>query len=416
MITAGSWFVILWGINYYFSGMPDYQTVFVFWPYLNFEKIREWGTLLEVLVFHWGRSGLVANQLPFGKEIFYLVLTCLRLDVWLPLFFLSTVLISLSLIWRKASVLTFYKQHRHIIFAFGGFLMLAAVLTSFLGREQPISFYRFTSFTYAPMLCFCLILLAAFLRNKITGSIFIVVLCATYFWIFNKNSNNFNAVVSDKIQLIIGDYDIQKVKGILNDSKKYISGRYSIADAYKNQQKWPGRMPWGGIYPPAEAAWKQVSSSKPIWTMHIHSYCMLPGCYMESYLSFRISPHIDTVLYGKPEDAISWLKKENHDYFFISTSLQLTDPLPLSPLFSPANIAKYMGVVWTDGDNALLTWKENARFPIDKNWLRHYSDQVKDSSFIKSFPYDSVRFALNKIKRDSKIQESELPWYRAGWK
>ncbi len=137
---------------------------------------------------------------------------------------------------------------------------------------------------------------------------------------------------------------------------------------------------------------------------------------MEGHMSFRLSPHASVVYYGRPQEAKKWFQQENHNYFFISNSLQLTDPLPLTPLFSPDNITKYLGVVWSDGDNTLLTWKESSVKPIDTAWLKKYREQVKTSSLVQSFPYKELKLVLASAEHTDRIKNQDIPWYHAGWK
>jgi len=189
-----------------------------------------------------------------------------------------------------------------------------------------------------------------------------------------------------------------------------------LLDAYQNQQGWPGRMPWGGVYPPMKNVWELVNKKERIWSMHIHSYCMLPDCNLQTYMSFRLSPHTDIIYYGTPLAAKKILQEEGLNYFFISLDLQLRDPLPLSPLFNPDNISNYLGIYWTDGNNALLTWKENAKETIPTEWLTGYRKIILDSPTVQSFPYQPLSHLLQTAVQPSyTVTLNEIPWNHAGW-
>ena len=153
----------------------------------------------------------------------------------------------------------------------------------------------------------------------------------------------------------VSQYSSRSFRHITANGLRFVGGHYSLADAYQHQDGWPGRMAWGGIYPAALTVWKMLPRNTPIWSLHTHTYCMLPDCRMEGYMSYRFSRHMTDIYYGRPEQAKKWLQSENHNYFFIANSLPMTDPLPRTPLFSPENISKYLGIVWTDGNSTLLT-------------------------------------------------------------
>lgn len=376
------WFVFLMAINYFYTGIPIDQGLIAFWPIINLHQIKEWGVMLEVFVLHFNKSELINHQLGFNFSLLGKILTYLRLDIWWPFFSIGLFALIISKL-RKKSLTDSIS-----LYAFSTFIILVIVFSFILGRVQSISFYRFTSFTYAPMLCLSLILISQ-IRNRIFSALLLI--CAFLI--------SLNATMQD------GHF-----RQILKNGAKFTIGRYSIADAYRHQEGWPGRMPWGGIYPAAEVVWSQLAPNTRIWSMNVHSYCMLPDCQMESYMSYRFTSHPEIVYFADPEKAKLVLKEENLNYFFIANSLQLTDPLPLSPLFSPKHISQHLGIAWTDGDNTLLTWKENASSPIDSLWLDRYNRQIKSSPVVKSFPYSAMKAVLNKAQLNEKLKASEIPW------
>lgn len=382
--VAALWFIALLLLNYLLTGLPDDQTLFIFWPLIHFNKVKEWGILFELLIIHWLKTKLVAQQVHFNRLFLVKLLTYLRIDIWWPLFCLASCLLTWQ--WWQRSLRKVVDNPA--LYACGGFLLIVVLFAMFIGRDQSISFYRFTSFTYAPMLCLCLLLLSPVLQHRIAK---ILLFCCVFI-------------------ILINNFHGGNMGRIIKHGARFASGRYSIADAYRHQRGWPGRMPWGGIYPAAETVWLQLPHQMRIWSMHIHSYCMLPDCHMESYLSYRFSPHAEAIYFGEPSKAKTWLQKEGLNYFFFSNVLELTDPLPRSPLFSPNHIANYFGIAWTDGNNTLLTWKEQAQLPIDSTWLNRYQQAVNRSTSVKSFPYDSMRTVMEMERKKSKLLSFDLPW------
>ncbi|MCR9191786.1 MAG: hypothetical protein NXI01_03915 [Gammaproteobacteria bacterium] len=409
ILVAGAVYTLISVMSYFLTGLPDDQTILQFWPWVNFKKISAWGVPFEVLFLHWSRIGMAANSVPMTQDLIYKILAYIRLDVWGILFILSISCVAFRVIWGAIHKKMTMKFDKSSLYACGGFLFVVIIIAIFIGRDQSISFYRMSTFTYAPMLCVCLLLLDAALKNRI---LFSIVVLTALILPFNLQRLNSNATSSLQVPLKIieGYYDVDTMKPIIENGKKFVGGQYSIAQAYKNQQGWPGRMPWGGIYPAAETVWKQLPLKTRIWSMHIHSYCMLPDCHMESYSSFRFTQQPLIVYFGEPAIAKEILKKEGLNYFFFAKTLQLTDPLPRSELFSPQHIADYLGIYWTDGDNTLLTWKEQSKTPLDAAWVRNYASQIKDSAQIASFPSQEIRLALNKYEEISGHAPPDVPW------
>jgi len=339
-----------------------------------------------------GKTSMLGHQLPVTRVITRLA-SYLRLDIWGVILCLP-----LLLAWYKSTTLERVAPR-----VFGSFLLCIALLSIIVGRDQPVSYYRFTTFTYAPMLCFCLLLCAGQM-HQVSRRLLLLLSCLMGLWMLMAVQTDYGKKATRTHDMVV-DLD-----AVIRNSLSYMSGKYSIADAYRHQEGWPASMPWGGIYPAAESAWKLLPPKTRIWSFNIHSYCMLPDCDMEGFMSFRFSPHAEAVYFGNPEIAKSWLKQEHLNYFFISTSLPIYDPLPRSPLFAPATIANYLGIVWTDGESALLTWKEQAVMDIDSKWLRHYNQRVNESGAVHSFPFDSIQAVFKKLHAEGTLKQSDLPW------
>src|SRR5262249_15138017 len=135
----------------------------------------------------------------------------------------------------------------------------------------------------------------------------------------------------------------------------YAAGLVSIEEAYGYRSVGSLSVPWGGIYPGARGAYAVVGPRTPIWSMNAYTFCLLPECKMMSSFTVLMPPW-DRLMWGTPEEGRDALRAAGLNYFLFSRELPVTDPITLSPLFSPHSIGQYLGVRWTDGTTALLTW------------------------------------------------------------
>lgn len=396
VFTAGFTLATLWVVNYALTGIIDDQNIFLHWSLIDFKKVYEWGITFELFNLHWMKTELALHKTSYTFEIIYKWIASLRLDIWWGLL-VSFLLIALPLRLFSPN----YGSHKvkSIVGIFGGFLFFITIFLFFVGRDQGISLYRFTTFAYAPMLVFCMALIMFYLPKTqyILLSITVAGLLFFYSAIYSE---------TDKIS----NYRKDNMVKIVRNSVALARGKISLYDAYQHQEGWPGRLPWGGIYQPMAEAFKQLPPHTRVWSLHVHSYCMVPDCQIETFMSYRLSPNANLVYYGDPLQSKRVLKRENLNYFFFSPVLQLTDPLPLSPLFSPKNIAQYLGIAWTDGENYLLTWKENATQLLDDIWLKRYEQKVYESDLIKTYPYLQINQAWILLMTRGKVRQNQLPW------
>jgi hypothetical protein len=217
------------------------------------------------------------------------------------------------------------------------------------------------------------------------------------------------AVSTISMQNVLGHYG--NVVAIAFNAKRLFTGAYSLKDAYQNQQGWPGRSAWGGIYPGVITPWRMLPPKTPVWSFHIHSYCMLPDCEMRSLVSFRFSPSWQTVLFGPADEAKRKLQEERLNYFFFSDKLPISDLVMASPLFSPDHIADHLGIKWTDGTNYLLTWKEADSEELPLQMLDSYRTIVNASPQYQAFLADNWKAIADYTVAHSKgLQPFNLPW------
>lgn len=148
-------------------------------------------------------------------------------------------------------------------------------------------------------------------------------------------------------------------------------------------QSFPGRFPWGAIYPGARGAREVVGPRTLIWSFHSTSFCMLPDCFVASYPGFLMGRDWDRIMFGTPEEAKGALQKAGINYFLFSKELKSADPLLTAPLFSPDLISRYLGIRWTDGTTALLTWLDPDIQPFDESWLQAYRRTAATASSVE---------------------------------
>ena len=150
---------------------------------------------------------------------------------------------------------------------------------------------------------------------------------------------------------------------------RFFVGRYSLAEAYNFANS---QFPFGAINPGALAAARQVPYETPIWSTNVDSYCMVPGCLIESVISFKMSGRLDEILGGDPDLAKQRLQEAGLNYFLFMKDFRMIDLLPFSRLFAPETIGRYLGVKWSDGSTFLLTWIGPDTSAIGLDFLNPY--------------------------------------------
>jgi hypothetical protein len=168
---------------------------------------------------------------------------------------------------------------------------------------------------------------------------------------------------------------------------RFFSGRFSLADAYGHATS---GYAFGAINPEALAAARQVPYGTPIWSTNVDSYCMVPGCVIESVLSFKMSGRLDEILGGDPELAKQRLQEAGLNYFLFMKDYRIIDLLPFSRLFAPDTIGRYLGVKWSDGSTFLLSWIGPDTSPIGPDFFDAYSRRRAEPDPLRWFKFDEL--------------------------
>jgi hypothetical protein len=168
---------------------------------------------------------------------------------------------------------------------------------------------------------------------------------------------------------------------------RFFAGSYSLAEAYSHANS---LYAFGAINPGALAAAQQLPYGTPIWSTNVDSYCMAPGCLIESVISFKMSGRLDEILGGDPKLAKQRLQEAGLNYFLFMKDYRMIDLLPFSRLFAPDTIGSYLGVKWSDGSTFLLTWIGPDTRPLGPDFLDAYTRRRAEPDVLRWFRFDEL--------------------------
>jgi hypothetical protein len=399
--VAGVTVVALLALHYVTTGLLNDYGILLFWRFANLEKLQQWGALPLAIIIHWVATQ-AANTKPLISDIILFLAMSLRLELLFPLVATGFAATAAAIMGKRAQV-PLYPQ---VLVLAVAILVLIAVCIS-AGRYQSASFYRYASFVLPMMIAAGTALWAvprmaddSCFVSTMHKSFPLVVLIACIFTAFANYGRDFSTIIANAWQ--------------------FATGTYSIDQAYTIQEQdgWPAGATWGAIYPGARGARAVAGPNERVWTLHVHSYCMLPGCRLESHPHFIMTPHLDRVLFGTPEEARETLQAAGLNYFLFSRELLITDWVTLSPLFAPDNIGRYLGIRWTDDTTALLTWIGPDTKPFDENWVGDYGRAIayyrlnyETSLTLFSYPSGTMRSIYRQLHAMPHPWGSfSLPW------
>lgn len=375
-------------LNYFTAGLPIDQGIEWTWSFANVEKLYATGSLpMVVELYRMTTKTLAAQALPLiSLSTYKLFVQSFRLDLFYPLIVPAVAVAAVSIFEKKrfgernAPIFADVPRRTFMVVSVYAFVALLVCLT--IGRVQPISFHRYSTFTVPIVILMSIILWTIAADRKI--------------WLLRVATNHWIPVVVATCCLVAIAKATQLSRHHDIGPLAFVTGARSIDDAYVGRGRLPYHLPWGAIYPAARTVYAIVGPHTPIWSFHVHSYCMLPDCQMEGFISFKMADRWDRVMFGTAEEARQILQRAGINYFFYSRELAgpglgITDPLPLSKLFSPDHIAEYLALRWTDGTSSLLTWPGPDTVPLDEAWVAAYRQGVDNSRIVKSFPLAAER-------------------------
>ncbi|MBL6650062.1 MAG: hypothetical protein ISP49_00605, partial [Reyranella sp.] len=362
----------------------------IWWPIIDFRRLDQAGTLYDVANGAYRRVEAVARGVSFSAfDMVDFLRNVTRLDVLATFAYGSAAglvlwLIGRAVLGRVAPRGALQTDTSNIAAGLVVLIFMGSIgaFTVTAGASEPVSYVRASSFML-PLT----IAVAAIIWQLALAS-------ADWHWVGRLLLGSLVPLGLAAVTLVQA-YESQKptLLPVMATAVRFVDGRYSIFDGYRDQSGWPALPDATAIYPGMYDAWKSVGPGQRLWSFNVHTYCMLPGCRVESHLSSKLSARRTEILYGSAEVARKTLQEEGLNYFFIATRRDIRDPMICTPLFSPDTIRDYLGVKWSDGTDALLTWKGPGVAPLPEQWVEKYRKALKDSPHTPDCSGDGPAFS-----------------------
>ena len=414
---AGALVAGIWLLNFVTAGLLSDFALYYFWRFTDFEKLFRSGALPLVLAM--SRFATVTG-VPLAKSLHFLNFASRLYLLW-PLV-LGGLVVALTSAWQQYRAGAAGKRPTSsAALVLGATFVVFAVLTVAAGRGVSGSYFRFASFMVPVMIVAGCTLWTASIRLRSLPSVAaalghpvtpVVILAVCAVVIGNK-------MRIDRAIVPLGTNALRYAAGMLSIDgalARQSGGQPSMrrrADATEVSAlaRTPPQTRLAGTYPGARGAYATVGPHTPIWSLHLDTYCMLPDCKVMNFLYFIMTPSWGRLMWGTPEEGRAALRAAGLNYFLYSRELQIFDPLPLSPLFSPDNIARYLGIRWTDGTTALLTWSKPDTTALDEEWIADYRQSVATSPFVRKFPNAAMKTIFEQLEAAPHSRRPfEPPW------
>ena len=371
-------------LSYVQTGLASDQALDLMLRFADVSRLDRWGVIPQVIAVAWIRDNYLALVPPFGLADFKQLFQFMRLRGLWP-FLIGPIIAAIIIYaldrfapWKRARL----SDQTEAAFAGATAAMLATLLLFFIvvallvGRAQSISFERLSTF-FVPLLLLFAIAYGAWLLNGKLQS--------------RGDPWTWTVLPAVLLVAVLGawqgkDHWSRRLPAETANALRFFSGRFSLADAYGHV----GGYAFGGINPDALNAARQLPYGTPIWSTNVDSYCMAPGCLIESAISFKMSGRLDEILGGDPELAKQRLQEAGLNYFLFMKDLRIIDLLPFSRLFAPDTIGRYLGVKWSDGSTFLLTWIGPETTPIGPDFLEAYTRRLAAPDALQWFKFDEL--------------------------
>lgn len=400
-------------LNYVTAGLPTDLALPYAAHFADVEKLYRWGALPMLI---WVSPIFSYTSVPLSAALHFLQFA-LRGNLLWPMAMGGLVVLLAAWIGRIVSQSKLKAPTSWIGLAASepaAVQVLAAALLSFAlltiteARGISTSYYRFASFILPIMIVASIAMWTAPLRIAASSRLAALVRhpgapvpIAALCLVAIIHTTHVNRVVvplfGNAVEHALGVLSIDAAFQRQSAGMLTMAVRPEASAAVANNSAYRDRNPLAGTYPGARGAYAVVGPGTPIWSLHANSYCMLPDCTMMSYPFYVMTPALDRVLWGAPEEARSLLRGAGINYFLFSRELQLYGPLPLSALFSPDHIGNYLGIRWTDGITTLLTWTGPDTSPLDAGWMEEYRRSVATSRFLRLFPEAEMHAIFDRL-------------------
>jgi hypothetical protein len=355
-------------VSYLQTGLASDQALDLMLRFADTARLDRWGVIPQIVAVEWIRDNYLQSEPPFGRATLQEVVDFMRLRFLWP--FLTGPIIAVVVLRMSGAFASWQLMAprdansaaltRQTALRVAGLVVLLVAVAVLVGRAQSISFARLSSF-FVPLLVLLAIACSVWglswqLARR--GDIVLrLILPATLL---------FGTLISWQANA----HWIVQFRYASRDSLRFFVGRYGLAEAYTYANS---QFPFGAINPGALTASRQVPYGTPIWSTNVDSYCMVPGCLIESVISFKMSGRLDEILGGDPDLAKQRLQEAGLNYFLFMKDFRMIDLLPFSRLFAPDTIGRYLGVKWSDGSTFLLTWIGPDTSPIGPDFLDAYT-------------------------------------------
>jgi hypothetical protein len=385
--TTGIAILAVFVLSYMSTGLASDQPLELMLYFADFSRLDRWGVIPQVITIAWLRDNFEPFVPAFGLGAFKQLIQFMRLNVLWP-FLLGPIIaaVIIRVVDSHAgdtSSVSSGAAPTSSSFAAATTLRLAALLSFFTvialfaGRTQSASFIRLSTF-FVPLV----------VMFGTAGSVYILgrsIGCRHHqvAWIA------FPIVLL--VVVVIGwqatVHWTRRLPTATANALRFLSGQFSLAKAYEHAE---GPFSFGGINPGAFAAARQLPSGTPIWSTNVDAYCMVPGCRIESVVSFKMSARLDEILGGDPELAKRRLQEAGLNYFLFMKDFRMVDLLPFSQLFAPEMIGRYLGVKWSDGSTFLLTWIRPDTTAIGPDFIDAYTRRRNEPDTFRQFRFDEL--------------------------
>jgi hypothetical protein len=371
-------------LSYVQTGLASDQALDLMLRFADVSRLDRWGVIPQVIAVAWIRDNYLALVPPFGWADFKQLFQFMRLRGLWP--FLIGPIIAAIIIYALDRLAPWKRprlgDQTEAAFAGATAARLAALLLFFIviallvGRAQSISFERLSTF-FVPLLVLFAIACSAWLLNGKLQS--------------RGDPWTWTVLPAVLFVAVLGawqgkDHWSRRLPAETANALRFFSGGFSLGEAYGHV----GGYAFGGINPDALNAARQLPYGTPIWSTNVDSYCMVPGCLIESAISFKMSGRLDEILGGDPELAKQRLQEAGLNYFLFMKDYRIIDLLPFSRLFAPDTIGRYLGVKWSDGSTFLLTWIGPDTTPIGPDFLEAYKRRRAEPDALQWFKFDEL--------------------------
>jgi len=372
-------------LGYLQTGMPSDQPLDLMLYFADTSRLDRWGTVPMVVATALIRDNYQALVEPFGWVTFKELGDFMRAKTLWPFLagpIFATIILKISDRIENgrmtlspdvsAASLTAATAAR-----FAALLGLFVVVALTIGRSQPISFFRVSSF-FVP----------AGVMFGIAATVWVLIRQHgrrrdPLFWL---------TLPIALLLVVIAEWQgtehwSRRVPGEIANVARFTSGWWSLGQAYQHAES---PFPFGAINPGAYAAARLLPPDTPIWSTNVDSYCMVPGCLIESSISFKMSGRLDDILGNDPDLAKRRLQEAGLNYFLFSKASRIIDLTPYGKLFAPDTIGRYLGIKWSDGSTYLLTWIGPETRPLDSDFLEAYVRWRNEPDPLGWFRFDAL--------------------------